>query len=192
MSSNIDWPDTIKKEDRGLNNEDLGEVQEVTEDGYVLVQRGIIDREKFYIPQSEAESYDGSVLRFSLSEDDIRSKYMSDIPPPPQSFTKETSSRIQRSEGQQQEQQEDMTKVPLTDEKLNVSKESQQSQATITKEPVKETKTVEVPLTHEEVTIETRPPSGNIQAETPVSSIQDINIPVKKEEIGEVKKNSLC
>jgi uncharacterized protein (TIGR02271 family) len=183
MSSNIDWADTIKKEARGSNDEDLGEVQEVT-DGYVLVQRGMINKEKFYIPQDQAESYDGSVLRFRLSEDEIVNKYMSDMPPPSQSFTKDTSSRIQRSEGQGETE----TKVPLTDEKLNVSKDTQQSQATITKEPVKETKTVEVPLTHEEVTVETRPPSGDTQAETPVSSTQDINIPVKKEEIGEVKK----
>ena len=35
MSSNIDWNDTIKKEARGVGDEDLGEVQEVT-DGYVL------------------------------------------------------------------------------------------------------------------------------------------------------------
>jgi uncharacterized protein (TIGR02271 family) len=182
MSSNIEWGDTIKKEARGSNDEDLGEVQEVT-DGYVLVQRGIINKEKFYIPQDQVESYDGSVLRFTISEDEIKSKYMSDMPPPSQSFTKETSSRVQRSEGREEE-----TKVPLTDEKLNVSKENQQSQVKVTKEPVKETKTVQVPLTHEEVTVETRPPSGDTQAETPVSSTQDINIPVKKEEIGEVKK----
>src|SRR3954471_5950173 len=182
MSSDINWNDAIKKEARGSNDEDLGEVQEVT-DGYVLVQRGMINKEKFYIPQDQAESYDGSVLRFTISEDEIKSKYMSDMPPPSQSFTKETSSRVQRSEGQEEE-----TKVPLTDEKLNVSKENQQSQAKITKEPVKETKTVQVPLTHEEVTVETRPPSDDTQAETPVSSTQDINIPVKKEEIGEVKK----
>jgi uncharacterized protein (TIGR02271 family) len=183
MSSNIDWTDTIKKEARGSNDEDLGEVQEVT-DGYVLVQKGLVNKEKFYVPQDQAESYDGSVLRFRLSEDEIKSRYMSDLPPPPQSFTKDTSSRVQRSEGPKETE----TKVPLTDEKLDVSKNTQQNQATITKEPIKETKTVEVPLTHEEVTIETRPPSGDTKADTPVSSTQDINIPVKKEEIGEVKK----
>ena len=182
MSSNIDWNDTIKKESRGVNNEDLGKVQEVT-GGYVLVQRGIINKEKFYIPLDQAKSYDGSVLIFGISEDDIKSKYMSDMPPPQSSFTKEASSRVQRSEGQEEE-----TKVPLTDEKLNVSKQTQQSQATITKEPVKETKTVEVPLTHEEVTIETRPPSGHTQAKEPVSSKEDITIPVKKEEISDVTK----
>ena len=96
---------------------------------------------------------------------------MPDIPPPsPKSFTKEAISRIQRSEGQEQE-----TKVPLTDEKLEVSKENRQSQATITKEPVKETKKVDVPLTHEEITIETRLSSGDTQAQKPVSSKKEYN-----------------
>ena len=171
MISNIEWSDTIKKEARGSNDEDLGEVQEVT-DGYVLVQRGMINKEKFYIPQDQVESYDGSVLRFTISEDEIKSKYMSDIPPPPSSFTKPTSSRIQRSEDNNKDfgqVEEGETKVPLSDEKLNVSKHTQESQVKVTKEPIKETKTVQVPLTHEEVTIETRPPSGDIQAQEPVS-----------------------
>jgi hypothetical protein len=56
-SSTIDWSDVIKKEARGSNNEDLGEVQEVR-DNYVLVQRGMINKEKFYIPLDMAQSYD--------------------------------------------------------------------------------------------------------------------------------------
>ena len=43
-------------------------------------------------------------------------------------------------------------------------------------------------LTHEEVTIERRPPSGQTEAQTPVSSAEDITIPLKKEEVGEIKK----
>ena len=73
MSSNIDWNDVIKKEARGINDEDLGEVQEV-QDNYVLVQRGMIDKEIFYIPKDQAESYDGNILKFRLSESDL-SKY---------------------------------------------------------------------------------------------------------------------
>jgi hypothetical protein len=103
MSTNIDWNDAIKKEARGSKDEDLGEVQEVT-DGYVMVQKGLINKEKFYIPQDLAESYDGSVLRFRVSEDEITSKYRSDLPPPPSSFTKPTSSRIQRSEQEEEEE----------------------------------------------------------------------------------------
>ena len=73
MGSKINWKDVIKKEARGNNYEDLGNVQEV-KDNYVIVQRGTIDKEKFYIPKDEAESYDGDVLKFKFSEQEL-SKY---------------------------------------------------------------------------------------------------------------------
>ncbi len=75
-SFDIDWNDVIKKEARGINDEDLGEVKEV-KSNYVLVQRGIIDKKKFYIPKDQAESYDGNVLKFRLSESDL-SKYQNE------------------------------------------------------------------------------------------------------------------
>ena len=48
--SGIDWNDVTKKEARGSNDEDLGEVQEVGQN-YVLVQRGMVNKKKFYIPR---------------------------------------------------------------------------------------------------------------------------------------------
>jgi hypothetical protein len=73
MGSKINWNDVIKKEARGNNDEDLGKVQEV-KDNYVIVQRGTIEKEKFYIPKDEAESYHGDVLKFKFSEQEL-SKY---------------------------------------------------------------------------------------------------------------------
>lgn len=74
MSSTIDWKDVIKKEARGLNDADFGEVQEVS-NGMVLTQRGIVNKVLFSIPQSVVESYDGEVLRFRLSEIEAVDKY---------------------------------------------------------------------------------------------------------------------
>jgi hypothetical protein len=73
MNSKINWNDVIKKETRDNNYEDLGEVQEV-KDNYVIVQRGIIKKEIFYIPKDQAESYDNNVLKFKFSEQEL-SKY---------------------------------------------------------------------------------------------------------------------
>ena len=64
--SSIDWNDVTKKEARGSNDEDLGEVQEVGQN-YVLVQRGMVNKKKFYIPRDLAESYDGSMYLDSES-----------------------------------------------------------------------------------------------------------------------------
>ena len=180
MSSNIDWSDTIKKEAEGLNGEDFGEVQDVS-NGFVLVQRGIINKERFLIPQGLAESYDGDIVRFSISEDDMLNKYRegSDVEA---TATVNTEQDVQTQDNAQNVEET----IPLTEERLDVSKNVQEQQATITKRPVTETQTVEVPVTHEEVSIERRTPSGGegqVASEGPVTSTQEISIPVKKEEV---------
>lgn len=178
----INWDDVIKKEARGINNEVLGEVQEVG-DTYVLVQKGFINKEKFYVPQNEVESYDGNTLRFKLSEEEIKSKYSRDSPP---SLTTNT-------EKDHEEEESESTRVPLIEERLNISKRDvTYKEATLTKEPVTETKTVEVPLTHEELVVERRPASESTTSASdlkpPVTSKEEIKIPLKKEEIEVIKQ----
>ena len=75
MSSNIDWKDVIKKEAKGNNDFDLGEVQEVS-NGLILTQRGIGNKEIFSIPQYKVESYDGKTLKFAISEQEALGKFM--------------------------------------------------------------------------------------------------------------------
>jgi hypothetical protein len=75
MYKDIDWKDVIKKEARGLNDADLGEVQEVS-NGLVLTQRGVGNKEIFSIPQYKVESYDGKILRLAISEEEAVNKFM--------------------------------------------------------------------------------------------------------------------
>jgi uncharacterized protein (TIGR02271 family) len=185
----INCDEVIKKEARGKNDEDLGEVQEVG-DTYVVVQKGLINKEKFYIPQSEVESYDGDILRFRLSEDDVRSKYQSDTPPHLSSVDNNVNNI--ESEPKQEDSESESTRVPLIEEKLNVSKrEVIYKEASLIKEPVRETKTVEVPLTYEELIVERRPPTeattSQRELKPPVTAREEIKIPLKREEV-EVKK----
>jgi len=178
-SNNIEWNDVIKKEARGNNDEDFGEVQDI-QGNYVLVQKGIINKEKFYIPKDQAESYDGDVLRFRISQEDLN-QYQHE---PPSIWDSDST---QETTTYERETDEEET-IPLTEERLDVSKTSQENQATITKKPVKETKTVEVPLTREEVSIERRPASGQTEAQSPIQSEKDIKIPLKREEAKVSKK----
>jgi uncharacterized protein (TIGR02271 family) len=177
-SSSIDWSDVIKKEARGSNDEDLGEVQEVGQE-YVLVQRGMINKDKFYIPKDMVESYDGDVLRFSISEEEAKSSYLGDSPP----TTTTTANEGLAAAGKAEE-----TTVPITEERLNASKRESTREATITKEPVTETKTVEVPVTHEEISVERRPASGSTTAERPVQSKTETKVPLKQEEVEVTKQ----
>jgi hypothetical protein len=72
----------LKKEARGIDDADFGEVQEVS-NGMVLTQRGIVNKVLFSIPQSVVESYDGEVLRFRLSEIEAVDKYQKLFEPKP-------------------------------------------------------------------------------------------------------------
>ncbi|MFL6422272.1 MAG: hypothetical protein ACJ71R_01620, partial [Nitrososphaeraceae archaeon] len=110
-SSTIDWSDVIKKEARGSNDEDLGEVHEVGEN-YVLVQRGLINKDKFYIPKDIVESYDGDVLRFSITEEDAKTRFLGDSPP---------SSSTTANEGLAAARKAEETVVPITEERLDAS-----------------------------------------------------------------------
>jgi uncharacterized protein (TIGR02271 family) len=183
-SNNIEWNDVIKKEARGIDDEDLGEVQEVR-GNYILVQKGMINKEKFYIPKDQAESYDGDVLRFRFSKQEL-DQFQREPPTIWDSDNiEETTTTSQEIETNEEEN------IPLTEERLDVSKTSQESQATITKKPVKETKTVEVPLTREEVSIERRSPQGGSETEAqspPIQSEEEIKIPVRREEAEVTKK----
>jgi uncharacterized protein (TIGR02271 family) len=186
MSSSIDWNDVTKKEARGSDDEDLGEVQEVGPN-YVLVQKGMINKEKFYIPKDMADSYDGDVLRFKISKEDAESRYMTDSPPPETSTQERTTPSMPRQERTAEEQE--TTTVPLTEEKLGVSKTASSREATITKEPVTETKSVEVPVTHEEISVERRPASGSTTAsDRPVQSRTETKVPLKSEEVQVTKQ----
>jgi uncharacterized protein (TIGR02271 family) len=192
-SNNIDWEDVIKKEARGSDDEDLGEVKE-TDGDYVIVQKGMINKEKFYIPKNMAESYDGSVLRFNISKGEVRSRFMGDSPPVADQYSSSSSYRDTdvREKDTANISKETDTRVPLIEERVNVSKRESTEEATVTKEPVNETKTVEVPVTHEEVTIEKRPPQDrkytSITSESPVESKTEIKIPLKREEVEVTKQ----
>jgi uncharacterized protein (TIGR02271 family) len=177
-SNNIDWNDVIKKEAKGTNDEDFGEVQDI-QGNYVLVQKGIIDKEKVYIPKDQAESYDGDVLRFRISQEDLN-QFQHEPPSIWDSDSTQETTTYERDTNEE--------RIPLSEERLDVSKESQEDQATITKKPVTETKTVEVPLTREEVSIERRPASGQTEAQSPIQSEEEITIPLKREEAQVSKK----
>jgi stress response protein YsnF len=82
------------------------------------------------------------------------------------------------------------TIIPLIGEKSDESRNIKVDQTTLTKEPVIETKTVQVPLVHEEVTIEKRPPNNKTKAQPPATSTK--NMAINKKGRDRRNKNTLC
>ena len=176
----INWDEVIKKEARGKNDEDLGEVQEIG-DAYVLTQKGLVSKEKFYIPKYLVEGYDGDKLYFRVTEEEARNSFVRDSAPASEEYSKyKTSDAPPDAE----------TRIPVIEERLNVQKRESTQEATITKEPVTEKKTVEVPVMHEEVTMERRPAGETTSTATegPVQSRTEVKVPLKKEEVEVTKQ----
>ena len=172
----IDWDNVVKKEAIGLNGEDLGEVLEVG-GTYIITQKGIINKKKYYLPKKSATSFDGSVLRLNMTDNDLDGY-------------RETEGL--KFDGYSSFKSSDMTKeletkIPVMGENLEVSKRLTENKVRIVKEPIKEIKKVDIELTHEEITIERIPSMNESSAssstvENPIQSKTEIIINLKREE----------
>ena len=197
-----DWNEVIKKEVKGLNDADFGEVQEVNEN-YVLTQRGTLNKEKFSLPKSIPHGYNGRILLFDITEEEAKKRFVID------------KSTLSASEGKEKSEfqiQDNERPFPVIEERLEISKKETIVEAKVIKKPVKETKSVEVDLTHEELIIEKRPIDDNTSSSSSSSSTTttasqsaaqssplpsedmtqskiEISIPLKKEDVVVSKKS---
>jgi hypothetical protein len=73
-NNNIGWDEVVKKEARGINDADFGEVQ-LTIGDTVVTEKGIADKERFYLPKSLVDRFDGHTLWFNITEDEAYTTY---------------------------------------------------------------------------------------------------------------------
>jgi hypothetical protein len=75
MSSNstiYNPEDIIKKEARGLGEDaDFGEVQEVGVE-YIVTQKGILDKDKYYIPKNLVDRFEDGIVYFSVTNEEAK------------------------------------------------------------------------------------------------------------------------
>ena len=192
-SNNIPWDETIKKEARGIDDADFGEIQSVDSE-YIITQKGIIDKEFFSFPINLVQDYDGNRVLFKVTEEEARNSYMEsqNIDFDQEDFSNseiETESTTTNDYDSLSNNTKEKEVIPLMSEKLDVTTRELVDETVITKKPVKETKTIEVQLMREEIeSIERRPPSSQIKAQNPVESPEEIKIPLKREEPQVTKK----
>ena len=170
-NGNIRWGEVIKKEARGIDDYDLGEIQQVTSD-YVLTQKGLVNMKWFEIPKRLAQEFDGNKLVLKVTEEEAKNLY------------------IKHESPLDDETEESESTVPLVEERLEPQKKEVIEEATIVKEPVKETKQMDVSLTHEELILERKPVTESTPTdEKPVETRTEIKIPLKREEIESTKQS---
>jgi stress response protein YsnF len=175
----IPWNEIIKKEARGIDDADFGEIQSVDTD-HVITQKGIIDKEIFSFPKNLAQGYDGDRIWFKVTEEEARNSYLKSQNMDDYSRGTETETTTNDESLSNITENEENEDIPLKSEELDVNKRVVVDEKVITKKPVKETKTIEVQLNREEIeSIERRPPSieSEGEAENPIQSPEEIKIP---------------
>jgi hypothetical protein len=64
---NVDWDQVVKKEARGINDADLGQL--IIGDT-VVTEKGIADKNRFYLPKNLVDRFDGHTIWFNITEDE--------------------------------------------------------------------------------------------------------------------------
>jgi uncharacterized protein (TIGR02271 family) len=179
MEDSLDWNQIIKKQARGNDDIDLGEVKAVGQQ-YIMTQKGVINRETFYFPKYLVKAYEGDVLTLNVSQDQLE-RFTKEEPPVREDYTK------YRKEGMPAGVE---AGIPVVGEKLQVSKTTVTEEAIIFKEPVTEFRLVEVPVTHEELRIVRKPvAAGSMPSEKQAAEPGEVRILLSREEVQVVKKS---
>ena len=63
--------DIIKKVARGLDGGHLGEIKDISHD-YVITEKGVIYKDRFYIPKNSIIHLDGQYVWFGMTEDEAK------------------------------------------------------------------------------------------------------------------------
>ncbi len=202
-TANIEWNEIINKEARGIDDADFGKVQSV-ESEYVSTQKGIFNKEFFSFPKNLVQNYDDYKVLFKITEEEARTSYLqksenelveqggnndysqSNMNDNDQGGTETATNRDENDYDTSNKSREEII-IPLMSENLEVNKTELIDDAIITKEPVRETKTIQVPVMREELVLErravSRDPENEKEIPKPVENNTQIKIPLRREEV---------
>jgi uncharacterized protein (TIGR02271 family) len=195
-ATTVSWKEAHKKEARGVNGYDLGEVQD-TGTYYVHTQKGVGSHTQFYIPKKYFSSFDGRTVRFDVgatqANEFVGNKYPTDeeyrakYEPKPKmapAMAAAAAPRVIPSTGPMAGT-DIVERIPIMTEHLDVSKHMHEDEVIITKTPYMENQTRDVGVMHEEIRIEEAKP-GNMtrmpEAKRDMNS-ETIRVPVRHEDV---------
>ena len=158
----------------GSDGEKVGDVSEVRE-GYFVASKGLVFPHEHYIPFSAITRVEHDRVYLNVTKDRIEEQGWDEAP---RATARGTGAGMRAEEGRS---------VQLREEELQARKETVQTgEVGLRKEVVSEQKTIDVPVTREEVTIE-RKPGDRRPDDRPVGEGETLRVPVREERV-EVEK----
>ena len=69
------WEQLKGKKVKANDGKELGEIKEISQN-YLRLEKGIVNKDKFWIPKYVADAYDGKVLWLLANSDDVIKSYV--------------------------------------------------------------------------------------------------------------------
>ena len=155
-----DWSRIMGKNVKTVDYQHAGKVIAAVdnEETIIISSEGPHTSYNYRVPKGSVQGLDGPDLLLSIARPELADYEISDI----ENYAAQLKSiKTEKKDGEEEE-----ITVPVIEEKLNVSKKVLTDEVTIIKEPVTETKTIEVSLMHEEIFIEKRPATAEDNTKT--------------------------
>lgn len=81
------WTEMVKKEARGLNDFNLGEVNEVGSN-FIVTKKGTLSSKYYYLPKYLVKGYDGHNLWFNVTETQADTEFTRDKAPTTEEYNR--------------------------------------------------------------------------------------------------------
>ena len=173
------WDRIVHKNVRTSDYQGFGKVVAIPNDQDTIVVSSQGGSDQYILPRSAVSGFNGAEVILGITSSEMTSYKVKDA-----RVYETMPSDLQMNEVTGEPKQDT---IPLVHEKLNVTKRIKTEEATIRKEPVKETKTLEIPITYDELIIERRPASRTA-ASPPADSPEELKISLNREEFEVTKE----
>lgn len=159
------------------------------DDAIIISSEGAHSSYHYKVPKNLVQGFEGSDLMLSIVRAELADYEINDI--------KEYATQLKSITREKKDGVEEII-VPIIEEKLNVSKKVITDEVTIIKEPITETKIIEVSVMREQIVLEKRPAAVTEEEEEeentstfekppPRNTITKIRVPLLHEEV-KIKK----
>jgi uncharacterized protein (TIGR02271 family) len=182
-SSITDWSSIIGKNVKTVDYQDAGKVigSVENEDTIIISYESPHSSYNYRVPKRHVQGLNDPDVLLSIARAELADYEISDI--------QDYAAQLRSIKTEQKGGEEEEITVPVIEEKLNVSKKVVAEEATIIKEPVTETKTIEVSVMHEAIVLEKRPlaaeeeNTNTFEEPPPRNTRTEIHVPLIHEEV---------
>lgn len=80
LTVGLSWDKLKGKNAKSIENKEIGKIKEISQD-YIQIEKGLVSKDHFFVPKYFVEGYEDDDIIISLTEDEIKNKFMNKSSP---------------------------------------------------------------------------------------------------------------